>query len=124
MMVDSGTTSHMTTYSDLVINQRMCNISIYLAEDSKTTAHRIGVRKVTWQGEKGPIHISLSATLIARDIRTSLLSVPALVKKNIKPIFLPGKVVFLDLLQKNKIIDHARQGNDFLFYISDNESSK
>ena len=74
-------------------------MSICLADNSKTMAHRTRVRKITWQGENGPINISLSDFLVARDIRTSLLSVPALVKKDIGALFLPGNAFFIDLLE-------------------------
>ena len=105
----------MTAQSDRVINQRMCNMSICLADDNRTMAHLIGVRRVTWKGEKGPINISLSDTLVPREIRASLLSVPVLAKKDIGALFLPDKAVFLELLQKKKIIGHARQSSDSLF---------
>ena len=49
---------------------------------------------------------------------------PALVKKDIGTLFLPGKAVFLDLLQKQKLIFHAKQGSDGLFYITENKRSK
>ena len=123
MMVDSGTTSHMTAQADRVFNKTDCTTSIRLADDSTTTAHKVGVRKVNWRGETGPIEVTLSETLVARDIKTSLLSVQALVKHDIAVLFLPGKAVFLDLLQNNKIIGYASQGRDGLFYISDNERS-
>ena len=123
MMVGSGTTSHMTAQSDCVFNQRMCNMSIFLADDATTIAHRTGFRNVTWKGEKKKINIRLSDTLVARDIRNILLSVPALVKMDIGAFFLSRKAVFLHLLQKNKFIGRARQASDGLFYISDNETS-
>ena len=62
--------------------------------------------------------MSLSSTLVAPDIETSLLSVPALVSKNIGVQFLPGKAMFLDLLDKNHILGDAKQKTDGLFYIA------
>ena len=121
--MDSGTTSHMTAESSRVHQQRDCGMTIRLADDSTTTAHRVGIRTVNWLGETGPTKVTLSETLVARYIKTSLLSVPALVNHDIGALFLPGKAVFLDLLQNNKIIGYARQGRDGLFYISDNERS-
>ena len=77
MMVDSGTTSHMTGMADRVSNKAACSVAITLADDSQVMATHVGVRKVNWQGLKDPMSVSLSNTLVAPDIKTSLLSVPA-----------------------------------------------
>ena len=120
-MVDSGTTSHMTSMSSRVSDKTDCTVAIRLADDSEVTATQVGVRKVTWQGLKGTTNVSLSETLVASDFKTSLLSVPALVKKDIGVLFLPGKAMFLDLLDKNNILGYATQGADGLFYIADSQ---
>lgn len=119
MMVDSGTTSHMTCKADRVSNKSQCSVSITLADDSQVTATQVGVRMVTWNGLKGTTRVSLSDTLVAPDFKTSLLSVPALVKKNIGALFLPGKAMFIDMLDRNNILGYAFQKPDGLFYISD-----
>ena len=121
MMVDSGTTSHMTGMADRVSNKAACSVAITLADDSQVMETHVGVRKVNWQGLKEPMSVSLSNTLVAPDIKTSLLSVPALVSKNIGVLFLPGKAMFLDLLDKKNILGYAKQKTDGLFYISDKQ---
>ena len=119
MMIDSGTTSHMTSMADKVYDKEACHVAIKLADDSEITATQVGVRKVKWQGPDRTMNVSLTDTLVAADIKTSLLSVPALVKKDIGVLFLPGKAMFLDLLEKNKILGYATQKTDGLYYISD-----
>ena len=109
MMVDSGTTSHMTAEYARVSNQHECSITIRLADESTTTAHRVRVHTVNWQVQSVPIEVSLPETFVARDIKTSLLSVPAFVENDIEALFLPGKSVFLDLLRNNKIIGYEKQ---------------
>ena len=81
----------------------------------------MGVRKVNWQGLKDRISVSLSNTLVATETKTSLLSVPTLVSKNIGVLFIPGKAMFLDVLDKNNILGYANQKTDGLFYISDKQ---
>ena len=119
MMIDSGTTSHMTSMAYKVYDKEACHVAIKLADDSEITATQVGVRKVKWQGPDRTMNVSLTDTLVAADIKTSLLSVPALVKKDIGVLFLPGKAMFLDLLDKNKILGYATQKTDGLYYISD-----
>ena len=46
MMADSGTMSHMTAESARVTDQHEFSMTIRLAEDSTTTAHRVGLRTV------------------------------------------------------------------------------
>lgn len=123
MLVDSGTTSHMTAYGSRVHSQRKCDTSIHLADDSTVSASKIGVRKVTWQGTLGSTTVSLSNTLVAPNIKTSLLSVPALVNKDIAVLFVPGKALFIDMLQGNTVIGYAKQRPDGLFYIPDKQHS-
>ena len=84
----------MTAQSHRVINQRMCNISICLADGKRNMVRLIGVLRVTWKGEKGPINISLSDTLVPRGIRNSLLSVPFLVKKTLGRFFYRARLSF------------------------------
>lgn len=108
MMVDSGITSHMTSQSEKVTLQQTCSISIYLADDSIVSATQMGVRKVKWQCQSGLMTVSHSRTIVAPDIKKSLLSVPALVKKDIAALFVPGKAMLIDLLDENKILGYAR----------------
>ena len=123
MLVDSGTTSHITARSETVSSRSGCDISIALGDDSKVKATEKGDRRVQWAGEDGPRTIRLSETLIADDIAISLLSVPALVNKGIGVIFLPGKAMFVDLQDNMKVLATASQAEDGLFYISDQQDS-
>lgn len=51
----------------------------------------------------------------------SLLSVPALVKKGIDVIFIPGKAFFVDIDRNCDVVGVAPQNHDGLYYISDNQ---
>lgn len=121
LMVDSGTTSHMTARSDCVSNQTGCGVDIQLADHSTVTATKTGIRTVVWQSHAGPTRVSLSNTLVAQSIKTILLSVPALVKKDIAVLFVPGKALFIDLPNDNTVLRYAQQRADGLFYVSDQQ---
>ena len=123
MLVDSGTTSHMTARSETVTSRSECDISIALGDDSKVKATKKGDRRVQWAAEDGPRTINLSKTLITDDIAMSLLSVPALVNKGIGVLFLPGKALFIDLSDGMNILATAPQAEDGLFYISDHQDA-
>ena len=121
MLLDSGTTSHMTPYVHLVKNKEYCNVSISLADDSTISADAIGVRPVTWQGDNGPIEVTLSDTLVTPDAAVSLLSVPALVNKGIAVLFMPGKAVLIDTNNNMNVLGYSKQSPDGLFYSEDDQ---
>lgn len=54
------------------------------------------------------MEVTITETLVVLDIKTSLLSLPALVKKNIAVLFVPGKALFLDLQDENNILGYAK----------------
>ena len=87
MLLDSGTTSHMTPYVHLVKNKEYCNVSISLADDSTISADEIGVRPVMWKGENGPIEVTLSDTLVTPDAAVILLYLLVIVNKGIAVLF-------------------------------------
>lgn len=120
IMLDSGTTAHMTPYAGTVQNKCGCNVDIALGDDSIISAKMKGVRKVRWQGADGPVTVSLTDTLIAPDATLSLLSVPALTKKDIAVLFLPGKAILFDIKDNNSVLGYAKQGSNDLYYIDDN----
>ena len=119
MMLDSGTTSHLTSYVDRVEQAKTANIPITLADDSKMTATARGIREVQWKTEEGDNRIRLSNTLVVPNLSMSLLSIPSLVNKNIAVLFLPGKAVLIDLEDNFAVLGYATQEEDGLFYIDD-----
>lgn len=123
MLLDSGTTSHMTPLSNRVHGTTDCDVSIRLADDSTVKASATGVRSVHWMSALGRSKVNLSDTLVAKDVALSLLSVPALARKNIATLFMPDKAFFIDLENKNSILGQAARGSDGLFYIEDCQES-
>ena len=97
MMLDSGTSSHMTPHVERVSEKRDCEIPISLADNSTVTAKSKGKRSVTWNGEDGLVKLGLSNTLVSKRLSCSLLSVPALVRKGISVIFTSGKAMMVDV---------------------------
>lgn len=79
---------------------------------------------VKWHGQSGITEVSLSKTIVAPDIKSSLLSVPALVQKEIAVLFVPGKAMFIDLLYNNSMIGYAKHRADGLFFIADFQENK
>lgn len=82
----------------------------------------IGTRPVEWATDGVSTSVRLSKTTFVLALSTSLLSVPALVNKNIVVLFLPRKAVLLELEDKNKVPRYASQDSDGLFYISEDET--
>lgn len=123
MLVDSGTTSHMTALDKRVASKRGVTTDIHLADDSTVTATRMGVRTVVWRNKSGLTSVRLSRMLVARSVKTSLLSVPASVKKDISVLFVPGKARFIDILNRNTVIGFATQRPDGVFYIADSQDA-
>lgn len=93
IMLDSGTTVHMTLYRNRLVESKLHNTNIQLADHSTVNSEKIGVRSARRFAEVVENSVSLSETLLFPDMTTSLLSVPALVSKNIAVLFIPGKVL-------------------------------
>lgn len=121
MLMDSDTTSHMTNRSDRVQRQQKCDTSISLAGDSTVHSTSKGIRIVHWNTENGFFNIILSDTLFASKIATSLLSVPALVMKNIPTLLLLKRAIMFDMDDDYKELGQATQYPDCLYYIDDPE---
>lgn len=77
----------MTALGERVADMQIVTTDIHLAHYSTVTATKLGVRKVAWYIKSEVKTVSLSKTLVLRDIKTSLLSVPALFDKNIAVLF-------------------------------------
>ena len=119
IMLDSGTTSHLTPHADRVSCPKPSDISFTLADNSQMHATHMGVRKVQMRSGQRSCTVSLSNNLIVPDAAMSLMSVPALVKKEIGVLFMPGYAVLFDLLDSNEVLGFAKQYKDGLFYMAD-----
>lgn len=104
MMLDSGTTSHLTPFAGRVQSKKSSSLILILADDSKMKSTHTGTRKVSLCGDGEVRAVSLSNTLVVPDAGMSLMSVPALVKKNIAVLFRPGYAVLFDLLDSNVVL--------------------
>lgn len=122
-MLDSGCTSHMTPHKNCVHKAEKCHHKVNLADDSCVSAKEKGVRTVKWQTSDGVYDVHLSKTLVVPDLTMSQLSVPALVRKNIRVIILPGKTMLIDLEDDFMVLGQAYQDRDGLFYIHGDESN-
>lgn len=78
MMLDSGTTTHMTNAIETIHDVSKCNVPISLGDDSEIQATHRGTRTVTWASKNGETDVHLSETLASRELSMSLLSIPAL----------------------------------------------
>ena len=123
MLLDSDTTSHMTPMFDKVKKKNDCRVYIMLCDHSKVTAFSIGTRLVKWQTRDGPCTVSLSNNLVTEDLSMSLISIPVLVQKKIATLFLPGKALLIDLEDNLNILGMAYQGDEGMFYITDEHKS-
>lgn len=93
----------MTSLSQQVISKNHYDVDISLGDDSKVDADQRGTRKVKWQTKERACTISLLEALVSQNIAMSMLSVPALVKKEIAVFLLLGKALFIDLSDGMKI---------------------
>lgn len=117
MMMDGGTTSHLTPHVERVHSKTPCEVVITLTDASTVRSSHKGVRKVSFATDAGPRKVSLSETIVVPDAGMSLLSVPSLVQKNIGLIFMPRRAVLFDLLDDMATLCYAEQDIDGLFYI-------
>ena len=108
--------------SEMCIRDRSSSLEIKLADDSTISFNMEGKRKVSWMTSEGKREVNLSNTLVAPDISMSLLSIPALVDKNIAVFFMPKKALLIYLEDNNSILGIATQSlRDGLFYIEENQ---
>ena len=120
ILLDSGTTTHMTPHRHKVTEAISTQKPIKLADDSIIQAKLSGTREVNWMTSEGNQMVYLSNTLVAPDVSMSLLSIPALVNKNIAVLFMQKKALLIDLEDEFAILGTATQSDrDGLFYIED-----
>lgn len=121
MMLDSGTTSHLTASASRIKHKQVTDITINLADNLSIKATEKGTRTVKWKTSHGKRGIHLSNTLVVPSLAMSLLSVPSLLEKNIGVLFLPSKAVLIDLEDDFSILGYVTQDDEGLFYISDSQ---
>lgn len=122
MLLESVTTSHNTPNEQKVLNERSYGQSIRLAEESTVNENLIRIREVNWTTTKRDRNITLSRALVASDVSMSLLSVTALVNKNIVVLLIP-KMELLIALDENFALPGTpiQSETDGLFYIDDSQ---
>lgn len=96
LLLDSGTTSHMSPSIHKVRYRSECDVPIPLSDDSTVVTNERGTRSVRSATEQGMVNVYFIETLVAKDITMSLNSVAALVRKLICVIFVPGKSRLVD----------------------------
>lgn len=82
-MLESRKTSHLTLYAARVKSKMLCNTNTSLAYDSEIEAFEKGERIVRFCSKDGPLQVNLPETVVLSDTSISLLSVPALLNKEI-----------------------------------------
>ena len=112
MMLDSGTTAHMTNNVNALAEASRCNVPIALGDNSEINASYRGTRTVTWASKNGETDVHLTGTLSAPKLAMSLLSVPALTAKGLCVLFLPTKALIMDMKDDLSIVGTAHKAND------------
>lgn len=107
MMLDSGTTSHLTPKGDRFRSTMSSNVNINLADDSSVKAFSKGVREVRWMTKRGGTKISLSETLVVPNLAMSLFSFPALAQKTIATLFRLRTALMSNLNDNMNILGQA-----------------
>lgn len=123
MMLDSGTTSHLKPKSRTMRDWCVNDTSIYLADDSVIFSTHVGDRKIDVRNDNGNIRIRLSDTLVVPEASMSLLSILALVRRDIAVLFLPSYVTLLDIRDGFKTLGYATENAEGLFYVNDDGST-
>lgn len=121
LMLDSGTTSHMTPYAEHLEDTKTCAIPIALGDDSTVTATSKGTLCVEWCSSDGQTEVKLSETLASEDLAMSLLSIPALTEKGLGVLFMPTQALIIDLYDKMRVVGSAPKQADGLYYIGSKE---
>lgn len=118
IMIDSGTTSHITPLPEYFQDKVPSNRPITLADESTIHSAFIGIHKIDLKTDDGPQRLSFSNTLVVLDGGLSVLSVPVLVKKDIRVLLMPEYAVLIDLKDNFAILGYAEQEQDGLFYLN------
>lgn len=117
MMLDSGTTTHMTNDVEILEDTALCEVITSFGGDSEIVANCRGSRVVTWQSQDGVTDMRLSGTLAAPNLAMSFLSIPGLTERELCVLFLPQKVVIMDIEDNLGIVGTAFKDTSGLFYI-------
>lgn len=117
MLVDSDRSVHMTGMSQRVSFHQPSNIGIAFGHYSKVHASQNRVWKFMWQTQDRANKISLVDGFVSENPAMFVRSVPALVRKEIEALLLPGKARFIDLLDKVEIRGTVIHAEDGLWYI-------
>lgn len=112
ILLDSGDTSHMTLLSDPFHSKSFCSVSIKFADDSTVKSVSTGVRDVQWMSTSGRCTVHLSETLVTEVVVLSLISIPALARKNITTLFMPNESFVINLEGNNKVLGQSKRYKD------------
>lgn len=96
-IVDSGTTSYMTTNTDIVYGAGKYQVPILLGDDSKVVADHRGTRRDSCSGEEGVSNVCPSNKFAALSLSMSLLSIYALAFKGIRTLSGPQRALLVDI---------------------------
>lgn len=88
--MDSNVSPHITSLAYHVCETKARITPIYLADGSTMSATDIGSRRVCFQTDDDQQHIKLTDILVVADDVLSVLSIPALVKKDVGIFFKLG----------------------------------
>lgn len=99
IMLESGLTSHLTPLASCFYSKIPRDVSFTIADNLQMRTTHSGVLKVQMSSEKGIRWVSLSNDLVVSDAGMNLMTVSALVKKEIGLLFMPGYAVLFDLLE-------------------------
>lgn len=91
MMLDSETTSHLTSYDDPIKSKTQCNIRIALVDDSRVEKYAKGVRPACVSTEKGSKRVNFNNTLLELDASLKFFLVPASVEKGMSVMLILRK---------------------------------
>lgn len=113
----------MSFVGEPVARKQTVTTDIHFVDESIITATKMDVRKEVWHNKLAPTTVSLVGALVVRSIKKKLLSISALVNKDIAVLFEPSKDLLIEMLKRNTVIGYANQSLGKLFYISDNRDA-
>lgn len=123
MLMDSGTTSHMTPNSVGVHSTEQCDVEVHLVDDSSVLANKKGIRSVHLANDDVDGTVDLSERLVAPNLGGRFLSVPATVRKNLGVIFILAVATMIDLDADKNFLRRTKQSEDGFFFVKDDEKS-
>ncbi|PXF39675.1 Copia protein [Gracilariopsis chorda] len=117
MMLDSGTSSHMTRTERSLTDIQSCSVPIALGDKSLLHADRKGIKRVRWTANSCTTEVHLSNTLCSSELAMDLLSVPALAEKGFVVLFTKEQALILDRTENFRVVGIAPRDADGLYYI-------